>query len=184
MPDDKVLDALDEFERYDVWSTETVRSITSLSAPPSVPTESFLFPDFNFCRIDLGGFVSAEATGVVGYIDCAELTLSVRILAVRSDSGNEAAFGGSVVGGDPRSTSGVMGYSSSRVYAFEEGVCASSESSAEATVVTEAIVSKDVLRRKRGWRRWLAGLYETRLVGCRRGAGSGCRDACNCSLKG
>lgn len=110
VPDDIVLDALDEFERYDVWSTETVRSMTSRSAPPSAPTESFLLPGFSLCKIDLGGYVSAEDTGVVGCIECVEL-----ILAVRGVSGNAAAFDGSVVGGDSASMSGVIVYSASRV---------------------------------------------------------------------
>ena len=83
-------------------------------------------------------------------MDCVESTL-----AVRSDSGNEAGFGGLLVGGGPRSTSGVMGYSSSRVNMSGDGVStsspsASSDSRTEAVVVTEAIVSKEVRLRKRG----------------------------------
>lgn len=54
VPDEIVLDALDEFERYDVWSTETVRSIIIFPVP-SVPTESFLLPDFSFRRMPFGG---------------------------------------------------------------------------------------------------------------------------------
>lgn len=45
-------------------------------------------------------------------------------------------------------------------------------------------MSREVRLRRRGWRCRLAGLYDTRFVGCRRGTGSGCREACNCSLKG
>lgn len=145
VPDDMVLEALEELERYDVWSTETVRSMTSLSAPPSVPTESFLLPGFHLCSMPLGGYVSAELTGVVGCIDCRELTL-----AVRNDPGNEVGFGGSLTGGGPRSTSGVMGYSSSRVNIEGEGVSTSSDSATEAIVVTEAMVSREVRLRSRG----------------------------------
>lgn len=123
----------------------------SRSAPPSVPTESFLLPGFSFCSIDLGALVSTDtvglksefsvdSTGVVEWVDCAELTL-----AVRTGSASGAAFGGSVVGGLV-STFGVLGHSSSRL------------NTSEAVVVTEAIVSKEVCLRKRGWSRGLADL--------------------------
>ena len=128
--------------------------MTSRSPPPSVPTESFLLPGFNFLSMPLGGYVSAvpavpaelaELTGVVGCIECVELRL-----AVRNDSGNEAGFGGSLIGGRPKSTSGVIGYSDSRVNIEGEGVSTSSESSMELVVVTEAMVSKEVRLRRRG----------------------------------
>ena len=85
------MDALDEFERYDVWSTETVRSITSRSLAASVPNESFLLAgfDLSFCRMPLGGCVSAELEGDVGGIGGMESTL-----AVRSESGKDVGFGG------------------------------------------------------------------------------------------
>lgn len=77
------------------------------------------------------------------------------ILAVRSDSGNETDFGGSLKGGGPRSTFGVMGYSDSNVNMEGDGVSTSgastsSESRKEAVVVTEAIVSNEVRLRRRG----------------------------------
>lgn len=58
------------------------------------------------------------------------------------------------MGGGPRSTFGVMGYSDSSVDT-EKGVSSSgpftsSESWMDAVVVTEAIVSSEVLLRKRG----------------------------------
>lgn len=133
--------------------------MTSRSPPSSILTESFLLPGFSFLSMPFGGCVSAvlvepaELTGVVGCIECRELTL-----AVRNDSGNDTGSGGSVIGGGPSSTSGVIGYSDSRVNMEGEGVSTSSGSSTEFVVVTEAIVSKEVLLRRRGWRRWLAGL--------------------------
>lgn len=127
--------------------------MTSLSAPPSVLTESFLLPGFSFRSMPFGGCVSAELTGVVGGIDGMESRL-----AVRSDSGNEVGLGGSPIGGGPRSTFGVMGYSDSRVNIEGDGVSTSGSSSnsasrAEAVVVTEAMVSRDVRLRNCGWRR-------------------------------
>lgn len=131
--------------------------MTNLSAPPSVPiesflvsTESFLLPGFSFLSMPFGDCVSAELTGVVGGIDGMESTL-----AVRSDSGNEVGFGGSLIGGGPRSTFGVMGYSDSIVNMDGDGVSISGASShspsrAEAVVVTDAMVSKDVRLRNCG----------------------------------
>lgn len=127
--------------------------MASRSVPTSVPTESFLLLGFSFRKIDLGGRVSADSTGVAGCIDCVEL-----ILAVRSDSGNEASSGGSPVDIGLKSGSDVKTRSSSRVNKSGDGASASSGSSTEAVVVTEAIVSREVRLRKRGWRRWLAGL--------------------------
>jgi hypothetical protein len=71
-----------------------------------VPAESFLLPDFSFLNIPFGGCicVSVELTGVVGGIDGIE-----SMLAVRSDEGSDVGFGGSLIGGGPRSTFGVMG---------------------------------------------------------------------------
>jgi hypothetical protein len=132
--------------------------MTSLSAPPSVPTESFhvptesfLLPDFSFLNIPFGNCVSIELTGVVGGIDGME-----SMLAVRSDEATEVGFGGSLIGGGPRSTFGVMGYSDSRVNMEGDGVSTSDASSysasrAEPVVVTEAIVSRDVRLRSCGW---------------------------------
>lgn len=134
--------------------------MTNLSAPPSVLiesfcvlTESFLLPDFSFLNIPFGDCASVVLTGVVGGIDGME-----SMLAVRSDEGSEVGFGGSVMGGGPRSTFGVMGYSDSRVNMEGDGVSTSGVSSysasrAEPVVVTEAIVSRDVRLRSCGWSR-------------------------------
>lgn len=84
--------------------------MTNLSAPASVPTESFrvltesfLLPVFSFLNIPFGDCVSVELTGVVGGIDGIE-----SMLAVRSDEGSEVGFGGSLIGGGSRSTFGVV----------------------------------------------------------------------------
>lgn len=131
--------------------------MTNLSAPASVPTESFLvpsesfpFPGLSFLSMPFGDCVSAELAGVVGGIDGIESTL-----AVRSDSGNEVDFGGSLIGGKPRSTFGVMGYSDSIVNMDRDEVSTSGASShspsrTEAVVVTDAMVSKEVRLRNCG----------------------------------
>lgn len=75
-----------------------------------LPDESFLFPDFSFWRNPLGATVSVELTGDGGCVEFDELRL-----AVRSDSGSDVGFGGSLRGGGSRSTFGVMGYSGSSV---------------------------------------------------------------------
>lgn len=77
------------------------------------------------------------------------------LLAVRSDSGKEVDIGGSPMGGSPRSTFGVTGYSDSMVNMEGEGVSTSgapsySSSRVEAVVVTEAMVSNDVRLRSCG----------------------------------
>ena len=118
--------------------------------PFLLSAESLLFPDFSFCRNPLGATVSVELTGVVGCIECVESRL-----AVRRDPGNDVSFGGSLRGGCPRSTFGVMGYSDSSVAVEGDDAptssgSISSESCKEGVVVTETIVSKEVRLRRRG----------------------------------